>query len=64
MKYSVLALTAGAATAFSPAARSTRATNVALNAEGDNKGKMSQALPFAACPKMLDGSLPGDVGFE
>jgi len=26
--------------------------------------EMSTALPFAKRPKMLDGSLPGDVGFE
>jgi len=34
-----------------------------LNAEKDDS-KMSKALPFAAAPKMLDGSMPGDVGFE
>lgn len=26
--------------------------------------EMSKALPFAPRPKILDGSLPGDVGFE
>merc|ERR1712232_1046490 len=34
-----------------------------LSAEkGDDK--MSKALPFVARPKLLDGSLPGDVGFD
>ena len=26
--------------------------------------EMSKALPFAPRPKLLDGSLPGDVGFD
>jgi hypothetical protein len=31
----------------------------------DGQGKeMSKSLPFIARPKLLDGSLPGDVGFE
>ena len=32
--------------------------------EGETKGDMSIALPFAPRPKLLDGSLPGDVGFD
>lgn len=28
------------------------------------KTEMSQALPFVPRPKLLDGSLAGDVGFE
>jgi hypothetical protein len=31
--------------------------------EGDN-GQRSKALPFAPRPKLLDGTLAGDVGFE
>ena len=31
--------------------------------DGQNK-EMSKSLPFIARPKLLDGSLPGDVGFE
>jgi len=31
--------------------------------KGD-EGDMSIALPFAPRPKLLDGSFPGDVGFE
>jgi hypothetical protein len=33
------------------------------NKDGQSK-EMSKALPFAPRPKLLDGSLPGDVGFE
>jgi hypothetical protein len=31
---------------------------VSLNAE------MSKAIPFLVCPEKLDGSMPGDVGFD
>ena len=33
------------------------------NKEGETKD-MSKSLPFAPRPKLLDGTLPGDVGFE
>jgi hypothetical protein len=59
MKYCVLALTFSAAGAFAPAPL--LATKTALNAEGDD---MSKAIPFVARPKSLDGSMPGDVGFD
>jgi len=32
--------------------------------EGEDREDMSLALPFAARPKLLDGSLPGDAGFD
>lgn len=32
--------------------------------EGETLGDMSIALPFAPRPKLLDGTLPGDVGFD
>ena len=32
--------------------------------DGENTGDMSIALPFAPRPKLLDGTLPGDVGFD
>merc|ERR1712154_532069 len=35
-----------------------------MAASSDNDNEMSQALPFAPRPKLLDGSLPGDVGFD
>jgi len=31
---------------------------------GEENVEMSKALPFVARPKLLDGSLPGDVGFD
>jgi hypothetical protein len=31
---------------------------------GDKKNEMSKALPFVKRPKLLDGTLAGDVGFE
>merc|ERR1712224_849873 len=33
------------------------------NKDGE-KGNMSQALPFAPRPKLLDGTMAGDVGFD
>ena len=33
------------------------------NKDGQSK-EMSKSLPFIARPKLLDGSLPADVGFE
>lgn len=33
------------------------------NKDGQSK-EMSKSLPFIARPKLLDGSLPGDVGFD
>lgn len=32
--------------------------------EGESKTQKSKALPFAPRPKLLDGTLAGDVGFE
>lgn len=32
--------------------------------KGDTGEDMSQALPFVPRPKLLDGTLPGDAGFE
>lgn len=62
MKYTVLALTVSAASAFAPAP-SAKVSTTALNEGNDNK-EMSKAIPFVARPKNLDGSMPGDVGFD
>lgn len=56
------------AAAFAPAPVSLR-TETSLNLWGepnkkDGESNMSKALPFAPAPKLLDGSLAGDVGFE
>ena len=55
--------------AFAPVQQQGR-TSTLLNLWGEptqkdgEKGEMSKALPFAPRPKLLDGSLAGDVGFE
>ena len=58
----VLALNVfGAAAAFLPSNMVARhQTSLQM---GDDK-EMSKAIPFVPRPKLLDGSLPGDVGFE
>mmetsp|Transcript_5790 Transcript_5790/g.10096 ORF Transcript_5790/g.10096 Transcript_5790/m.10096 type:complete len:200 (-) Transcript_5790:1884-2483(-) len=53
----VLSALVAAASAFAPAQVSQR-TSVALNAE------MSKSIPFLVRPEKLDGSLPGDMGFD
>jgi len=35
-----------------------------MGASSEDEKEMSKALPFVARPKLLDGSLPGDVGFD
>mmetsp|Transcript_13079 Transcript_13079/g.31811 ORF Transcript_13079/g.31811 Transcript_13079/m.31811 type:complete len:226 (-) Transcript_13079:53-730(-) len=61
MKVAALTLlAAGSATAFAPT-QSSGHSSTALSAENKD---MSQALPFAPRPKLLDGTLAGDVGFD
>ena len=62
MKLAVLSTAAASAAAFAPSSQRAATTSTSLNAEG--KSEMSQALPFAPRPKLLDGTLPGDVGFD
>ena len=63
-------LLAGSAFAFAPQKPNTRSSQLANDLWKSDDGKggkttdMSKALPFAPRPKLLDGSLPGDVGFE
>lgn len=63
MKLAVLSTAAVSAAAFAPAAQQSAAhsSTSALNMAEPEK---SQALPFAPRPKLLDGTLPGDVGFD
>ena len=61
MKLAVLSTAAASAAAFAPSTQRAT-TSTSLNAEG--KSEMSQALPFAPRPKLLDGTLPGDAGFD
>eukprot|EP00529_Nitzschia_sp_RCC80_P001442 CAMPEP_0113452300 /NCGR_PEP_ID=MMETSP0014_2-20120614/6776_1 /TAXON_ID=2857 /ORGANISM="Nitzschia sp." /LENGTH=237 /DNA_ID=CAMNT_0000343669 /DNA_START=113 /DNA_END=826 /DNA_ORIENTATION=- /assembly_acc=CAM_ASM_000159 len=68
----ILTVLAGSATAFAPPASQHTATTTttALNLWGEptekdgEAGQKSQALPFAPRPKLLDGSLAADVGFD
>ena len=72
MKITVFVLTTTSAAAFGPTpASKTASVPTALRddlwgKDGDKpKGEeMSKALPFVARPKILDGTLPGDAGFE
>lgn len=59
MKVAALTLLAGSAAAFAPTQTSKASTS--LNAQW-NEG--TKALPFGSSPDTLDGSLPGDVGFD
>ena len=57
------------ASAFAPQTQRSVKTALANDLfDGDNekstKKEMSPALPFVPRPKLLDGTLPGDAGFE
>jgi len=57
----------GSATAFAPGMQSTATdarSTTSLNASSDDNKEMSKSLPFLPRPKLLDGSMPGDVGFD
>jgi len=62
MKLAIASMLVASASAFVPSKQS--ASTTALNGVPFNKP--SAALPFAdtPCPATLDGSLPGDVGFD
>ena len=59
-----------AATAFAPLSQKVGQRSVQLNLWGEptekdeERGDRSVSLPFAPRPKLLDGTLAGDVGFE
>eukprot|EP00538_Stauroneis_constricta_P005146 CAMPEP_0119572556 /NCGR_PEP_ID=MMETSP1352-20130426/44681_1 /TAXON_ID=265584 /ORGANISM="Stauroneis constricta, Strain CCMP1120" /LENGTH=232 /DNA_ID=CAMNT_0007622241 /DNA_START=134 /DNA_END=832 /DNA_ORIENTATION=+ len=68
MKSIVAASLISAATAFAPASQVAR-SETKLNMWGepskkDGETEMSKALPFAPKPKLLDGTMAGDVGFD
>jgi hypothetical protein len=62
----------GSAAAFAPTSQNmaVRTNTVSMNLWGEpnqkdgESGEKSQALPFSPRPKLLDGTLAGDVGFE
>mmetsp|Transcript_35072 Transcript_35072/g.73988 ORF Transcript_35072/g.73988 Transcript_35072/m.73988 type:complete len:227 (+) Transcript_35072:87-767(+) len=53
-------LATGTTTAFAPANTIRHSTSLSMAENND----MSQALPFLPRPKLLDGALAGDVGFD
>jgi len=61
---SILALTSyiGCAAAFAPVPSNVKSSTKL--SEGKSDDDMSKALPFAPRPKLLDGTLAGDVGFD
>jgi hypothetical protein len=73
MQYTVAiaAFLAVGISAFAPVSKTSvrQATHLADDlfgekSKGDGKKEMSQSLPFAERPKILDGTMAGDVGFE
>ena len=73
LELAFLLLTSAAAFAPQPAAKATLTSSTTTlyndlwgappEKNGEEK-EMSKALPFAPRPKLLDGTLAGDVGFE
>jgi len=57
----LVSLFAGAS-AFAPSSSVARQSTQL--AAGKDEGEKSKAIPFVARPKLLDGTLAGDVGFE
>jgi hypothetical protein len=71
MKLATSLLALGSAMAFAPSSNTvqrTQSVKLSLWGEPNEKegegGPKSQALPFAPRPKLLDGTMAGDVGFE
>ena len=64
MKLAVLSTAAASAAAFAPAAQQSARSSTSTSALHMAEPEKSQALPFAPRPKLLDGTLPGDVGFD
>jgi len=56
--------TAGSVIAFTPLSTPATRAKSQLSVSNKDDGDMSKALPFVPRPKLLDGSLAGDVGFE
>lgn len=63
MKIALASTFLGLASAFAPSSNNGARLSTKL-AAGKDEGEMSKALPFAPRPKLLDGTLAGDVGFE
>jgi len=66
MKSAICLLVASSVSAFAPVSQNVRSHTI-IYAGNDGKGgdeDKSQSLPFAPRPKLLDGTLAGDVGFD
>mmetsp|Transcript_17075 Transcript_17075/g.25102 ORF Transcript_17075/g.25102 Transcript_17075/m.25102 type:complete len:226 (-) Transcript_17075:88-765(-) len=61
MKSTICATLIGSAAAFAPSGLNPK---VSTQLMAEKEKEMSKALPFAPVPKMLDGSMAGDVGFD
>mmetsp|Transcript_6714 Transcript_6714/g.6385 ORF Transcript_6714/g.6385 Transcript_6714/m.6385 type:complete len:226 (+) Transcript_6714:79-756(+) len=61
MKSTICATLIGSAAAFAPSGLNAK---VSTQLMAEKEKEMSKALPFAPVPKMLDGSMAGDVGFD
>lgn len=61
MKFIITSALITAAAAFAPTSTTRQSTQLSLDKSNND---MSKALPFAPRPKLLDGTLAGDVGFD
>lgn len=60
VKLAIVSFLCASASAFAPVSKSTqRSSSVALNAE-----EFSKSIPFLVRPDKLNGSMPGDMGFD
>jgi len=60
-------LAVSSTSAFAPLRHSIRSSITTVyenNGDGNDGNDMSEALPFAPRPKLLDGTMAGDVGFD
>lgn len=67
LSFAITSLLATSVTAFAPAVTNvvrSQSTSALAMSEPERDNEMSKALPFVKRPKMLDGTLAGDVGFE
>ena len=72
LSFASVSLLFASASAFAPSTQQTIRTQTSLSEglwgePGDKEGEQgekSKAIPFLPRPKLLDGTLAGDVGFE
>lgn len=64
MKIAIATLLFGSSAAFAPSSQQSGAARSTTALNADNNKEMSKSLPFLPRPKLLDGTMPGDVGFD